>query len=75
MSNDKQRPRQVISQPSNRITIAFPFSGIRIQEPSEQVRALAQLVTELAEQLAKASPSVETDLLVERARTIVTGLD
>ena len=74
MSNDKKRPAQVVSAPSNKITVAFPFSNIKITEPSEQLRALAELVTELAERLAKTDPSAETDMLVQRAQAISSQL-
>jgi hypothetical protein len=72
--SDKKTPAIVNPSTSNRITVAFPFSNIKVQEPSEQVRALALLVTELAEQLAKVDPSVETDALVQRARGITSQL-
>jgi hypothetical protein len=75
MANDKPKPLKV-SNPTttNRITVAFPFSNIKLQEPTEHVRALAELVMELAERLAKLDPSAETDLLVQRARTITSEL-
>jgi hypothetical protein len=74
MTNDKPKKPNISAPTSNRITVAFPFSNIKIQEPTEQVRALADLVVELSERLAKVDPSVETDMLVQRAHTIAGQL-
>ena len=74
MSNNEKKPRQIISSPSNKITVAFPFSNIKIQEPSEQLRELATVVADLAEQVAKIQPSAETDLLVEQTRALKANL-
>ena len=72
MSNDKPKRPQITAPTSNRVTVAFPFSNIKIQEPTEQIRALADIVAELTERLAKLDPSAETDALVERARGITS---
>ena len=72
--SDKERPPQVISSPSTKITVAFPFSNIKIQEPSEQLRELAAVVADLAEQIAKLQPSAETDTLVQQTRALATKL-
>ena len=74
MANDKPKKPQISAPTSNRITVAFPFSNIKIQEPTEQVRALAELILEVSERLAKVDPSVETDMLVQRAQTIAAQL-
>ena len=75
MSNDKPKaPKLVNPVSTNRITVAFPFSNIKVSEPSEHVHALAELVGELAERLAKLDPSVETGMLVQRARNITSQL-
>jgi outer membrane murein-binding lipoprotein Lpp len=57
-----------------RVTIAFPFSNIKMNEPTENVRELAAIVAELAVHVAKSAPSAETDALVERAQTLQAKL-
>jgi hypothetical protein len=55
---------------NNRLVIAFPFSGIKINEADETVLALASLVAELAELVATNAPSSETEGLASRARAL-----
>jgi hypothetical protein len=57
------------------ITIAFPFSQIKQAEATSELRELAKLVADLTEQLAKVSPSAETDTLSQRARSLAIRLD
>ena len=45
-----------------RVTVAFPFSKIDINEPSEALRDLAALVTRLAEQAAEIAGQAAPDL-------------
>jgi hypothetical protein len=56
------------NNPSTRVTIAFPFSSIKLREPDERVIELAALVAELAERLSELAPGDDTAQLVERAR-------
>jgi hypothetical protein len=69
------KPKSMVSAPSSRVTIAFPFSNIRMEQSSDELRELAAIVTELAEHVAKAVPSPEADALADRARTVFTKLD
>jgi hypothetical protein len=69
------KPKSMVSAPSSRVTIAFPFSNIRMEQSSDELRELAAIVTELAEHVANAVPSPETDALADRARTVFTKLD
>lgn len=47
----KARPRAAVSSGNPRINVAFPFAKIDIREPSQELRELAGLVEELAEQV------------------------
>jgi len=60
-TNDKSTPGEhangeahhpMVSTGNPRVTVAFPFSKIDINEPSEALRELAALVARLAEQAA-----------------------
>lgn len=54
---------------NTRVTIAFPFSSIKLREPDERVIELAEVVAALAERVAALAPGDdETAALVERAR-------
>ena len=44
--------RPVVSTGNPRITVAFPFSKVEVREPVEEIRDLAAMVWELAEQVA-----------------------
>jgi hypothetical protein len=68
----KDQPKIVTSAPQ--VTIAFPFSQIKVQEGREELRELAGLVADLAEQLAKLHPTEESDELADRARALTTKL-
>jgi hypothetical protein len=59
---------------SSHVTIAFPFSAIKIAEPDDRVTELASIVLTLAERVAKLDPGSETNELVERARASLTAL-
>jgi hypothetical protein len=41
---------------TTRVNVAFPFSQIRIQEPSEDLAALAALLRDLADLVAESPP-------------------
>ena len=58
---------------NTRVTIAFPFSTIKLREPDERVVELAEVVAALAEQLARVAPGDETAELLERARASVNA--
>ena len=55
---------------NNRLVIAFPFSGIKINEADDTVAALAALVAELADLAATGAPSAEAQDLADRARAL-----
>jgi hypothetical protein len=72
--DDVKAPKSVVSAPSTRVTIAFPFSQIRNTEPSEQLRELANIVAALVDEVAKLRPSAENDALVQRTQALVAEL-
>ena len=53
--------RPMVSTGNPRVTVAFPFSKIDINEPSEAVRDLSALVAQLAEQTAKIVSQIAPD--------------
>ena len=62
------------NNPSTRVTIAFPFSSIKLREPDERVVELAEVVAALAERVARLAPGDDTAELLERAQASVTAL-
>lgn len=69
---DKKAPQY--NAPSSRVTIAFPFSQIKVAESDERVSALAALVVELAERYAELAPSEDADSLIERAQAALKAV-
>ena len=61
----RQHPDRITS--STKVTVAFPFSRVKIEEPSENLVALTGLVQELAQLLAESAPSTKADELLRRA--------
>jgi hypothetical protein len=55
--------REFVNAPSNRTTIALPFSQIKLQEPSAEVFELAGLLCELMEAIEQAVPEEQRDRL------------
>ena len=75
MAKDEPKgPKSVVSAPSTRVTIAFPFSQVKTSEPSEQLRELAMIVAEVVDEVAKLRPSSENDALVQRVQALVAQL-
>ncbi|MGZ8763498.1 MAG: hypothetical protein ACXW2Y_09255, partial [Acidimicrobiia bacterium] len=59
---------------TTRVNVAFPFSQIKVQEPSEDLAALAALVRELADLLADVAPGSKARELGKRAQALATQL-
>ena len=68
------KARSVVSAPVSKVTIAFPFSQIKSQEPSDAMRELTLIVAQLTDQVAKLAPSPETDALVSQVESLITKL-
>ena len=71
----ESRVRATVSAPTSKVTIAFPFSQIRTQEPSDELRELAKIVVELADQIATLQPSAQLDQLADRSRALFAKLE
>lgn len=56
--------------PSTKVTVAFPFSQIKVQEASDHLVALAALVGELADLVATAVPGPQAAMLRQRAHEL-----
>jgi hypothetical protein len=67
--------RTTVSAPTSKVTIALPFSQIRTQEPSDELRELARIVVDLADQIAKLQPSGELDHLADQSLALLAKLD
>jgi hypothetical protein len=72
MPEDDKAPRH--NYATTKVTIAWPFSQIKLTEPDERVTALAELVVDLARKVAELSPGDESNALLERAETSLRAL-
>jgi hypothetical protein len=68
MTDNSEDPGTRYNNATTRVTIAFPFSSIKLREPDERVIELAEIVAALAERIAELAPGEDTAQLVERAR-------
>lgn len=59
---------------TTKVNVAFPFSQIKVQEPSEELTALAALVCELADLVADIAPDSKAPELAKRAQVLATRL-
>ena len=59
---------------TTKVTVAFPFSQIKLQEPSEDLAAIAALLRELAALLADVAPGSRARDLEKRARAVANRL-
>lgn len=59
---------------TTKVNVAFPFSQIKVQEPSEELAELADLVCELVELLAEIAPESNALEVGKRARALATRL-
>jgi len=60
--------------PSSRMNIAFPFSQIKLQEPSKELAELAALVFDLVETMAEWVPEDRLEELRARAQVLRDAL-
>ena len=71
-SNEKPAPSS--ENVTTRVNVAFPFSQIRVEQPSEDLAALAALVRELADLVADVAPGSKATTLATRAHALATRL-
>ena len=55
----KSRKGTEVNAPSSRVNVAFPFSQIKLQEPSQELADLAGLVSDLVAAVAEWIPDDE----------------
>jgi hypothetical protein len=67
-TSPRKAPERVTS--ATKVTVAFPFSQVRIEEPSEDVIALTKLVEDLAQCIADCTPSTKANELLRRAHEL-----
>ena len=73
-SKPKPKPNPNAEVVTTRVNVAFPFSQIKVQEPSEDLAALAVLVHELANLVADLAPGSKARKLAARAQALATRL-
>ena len=66
----KPRKGPEVVSPSSRVNVAFPFSQIKLQEPSQELADLAALVFDLVVALAEWVPEDQLDELRARAQAL-----
>jgi hypothetical protein len=69
----EQQTRGVVA-PSSRVNVAFPFSQIKLQEPSKELTELASLVMDLVATMSEWVPEERLEELRERAQAVVQRL-
>jgi hypothetical protein len=67
-------PTRTISAPSSRVNVAFPFSQIKLQEPSKELSELATLVCDLVEMMREWVPEDRMEELQARAEVLRDSL-
>ena len=68
---DKKPDSEVVT---TRVNVAFPFSQIRVHEPSADLTELAVLVREVTALLADVAPGPKAEELRDRARALAKRL-
>jgi hypothetical protein len=71
-ANPAEAPRVVA--PSSRVNVAFPFSQIKLQEPSKELAELAALVLDLVGAMAEWVPEDRLEDLRARAQVLRDAL-
>jgi hypothetical protein len=59
---------------STRVNVAFPFSQIRVLEPTKELVELAAVVEGLAAAVCELAPGAEAEELSARARAVAAAL-
>jgi hypothetical protein len=74
MTDGKKKPGPHSENVTTRVNVAFPFSQIKVEQPSEDVAALAALVRDLADLVAEVAPGEKGRELRQRARGLAVRL-
>ena len=56
--------------PTSRVNVAFPFSSIRVAEPTEESAELAEVLAELVRIVERVAPGDDVAQLRERAEAL-----
>ena len=67
-------PRPPVVIPTNKVTVALPFSKITIEEPGRELAELAAIVAELATLVADAATEPEATELQLRAQALAARM-
>jgi hypothetical protein len=70
----KPRENPGLVAQSHRVNIAFPFSQIKLEEPSKELAELAALVLDLVEAMAEWVPEERLEDLHDRAQVLRDAL-
>jgi len=73
-TSDETTPAARADVVTTRVNVAFPFSAIRVEQPSEDLAALAELVRDMTEVLMDVAPSAKADELAKRAQQLTVRL-
>lgn len=68
----RRAPEKVMS--ATRVNVAFPFSSVKIHEPSEHLIALTALVRDMSLLLGDLAPGPDVERLSERAEELLSKL-
>ncbi len=73
---EKAKPAEAprVVAPSSRVNVAFPFSQIKLQEPSKELAELAALVLDLVGAMAEWVPEDRLEDLRARAQVLRDAL-
>ena len=71
---DRRRQAPEVVAPSSRVNVAFPFSQIRLQEPSKELAELAALVYDLVMTMSEWVPEDRSEELRARALALRDAL-
>jgi len=72
--HDESKAKPSSENVTTRVNVAFPFSQIRVEQPSEELAALADLIRDMAELLADIAPSAKAGELGRRAQALAARL-
>ena len=68
----KKAPEKVMS--ATRVNVAFPFSSVKVHEPSEHLIALTALVHDMTLLLAEIAPGSDAERLGGRAEELLSKM-
>ena len=75
-SDDTTKPKESSHSDvvTTRVNVAFPFSQIKVQEPSEDLAELAKLVRAIADLLVDVAPGPKQQELAQQAQALAARM-